>query len=396
MLPNPASGFPTRFADPAEEAARSSRAEATNRVVLTGATEPIPPEPQAFPAPPAAVGSAPSVLPGPATSARPLGGSPPITLHADDLDVRKTLEILSRQAGLNILVSPGVGGRVTIDLRDTTIDEALKALARLCDLMVQREKDVIYVLTPEELRQGDGEEFPVRVYHLNYVKSSDLEKMIQPLLSPRGAMTCSPDSEVGIKTSADKAGGDAMAGGETVIVQDCEQVLKTVDRIVAQIDVQPVQVVIEAVILQVTLTKSMELGINASLLDGVIGGTNQALGVVGNGSLINPATGFTPAQVLSTSGALASGFAGNTSGLKFGSVGGNTTAFIQALETLADTKVLASPRLLVLNKQRAEIQLGDRLGYQTVTQDLTSTVQQVQFMDVGTLLRLRPFVRRTG
>ena len=52
--------------------------------------------------------------------------------------------------------------------------------------------------------------------------------------------------------------------------------------------------------------------------------------------------------------------------------------------------MLASPRVLVLNKQRAEIQLGQRLGYATVTQNLTSTVQQIQFLNTGTLLRFRP------
>jgi nucleoid-associated protein YgaU len=48
---------------------------------------------------------------------------------------------------------------------------------------------------------------------------------------------------------------------------------------------------------------------------------------------------------------------------------------------------------LVLNKQRAEIQLGSRLGFRsTVTQNIIGTTEQVQFLNTGTLLRLRPFV----
>jgi Bacterial type II and III secretion system protein/LysM domain len=58
--------------------------------------------------------------------------------------------------------------------------------------------------------------------------------------------------------------------------------------------------------------------------------------------------------------------------------------------------VLACPRVLVLNKQRAEIQLGQRLGYFTTIQNLTSAIQQVQFLDTGTLLRFRPFVSTDG
>ena len=57
---------------------------------------------------------------------------------------------------------------------------------------------------------------------------------------------------------------------------------------------------------------------------------------------------------------------------------------------------MASPQILVLNKQPAEIQLGQRLGYFTSTQNLTSTVQQVQFLNTGTLLRFRPFISNDG
>ena len=82
--------------------------------------------------------------------------------------------------------------------------------------------------------------------------------------------------------------------------------------------------------------------------------------------------------------------------MKFGWVGGSTTGFIQALETLGETKVLAAPRLLVLNKQRAEVHLGDQLGYVTSTQTQTSTTETVNFMPTGTQLRLRPFVSSDG
>lgn len=338
------------------------------------------------------------IIPAPtgAASTTPTHPSSLITLHVDDLDVRKALEILSRDAKVSILVSPGVSGKITLDLKDKTLEETLAAISRLCNLAVHRDKDVIYVATTAEMRQSEETNLPVRVYHINYIKSSDLQAMIKPLLSQRGILTSSPESATGIKSDADKAGGDSMAGGEIVIVQDYEHVLKTVDRVIAQIDVQPAQVLIEAVIVSVKLDKGMELGVNFALLDGA----GKALGVVGNGAAINAAAGFTPASVLTAGGKLvgtaASGFAEDANGVKFGFVGGNTTGFIRALESVGETKVLACPRLLVLNKQKAEIQLGDRLGYQTASQTQTSTVQQVQFMDVGTLLRLRPFISSEG
>jgi type II secretory pathway component HofQ len=76
-------------------------------------------------------------------------------------------------------------------------------------------------------------------------------------------------------------------------------------------------------------------------------------------------------------------------GLKFGLVNTSVTSFIRALQTCHDVKILASPRLLVVNKQRAALQLGDRPGYQTATQTQTSTVQSVQFMDMSGTRRRR-------
>ncbi len=366
--------------------------------------------PPGVPAPAAVAGSNPQ--------APPAGGKP-ITIHLDDADVRKALEILGRQANLSILVSSGVNGRVTLDLRDKTADEILQAIARLCRLTVRREQDVIYITAVEETKKQEAENLPVRVYHLNYVKSSDVKKMIEKLLSKSGTSTCSPDAKSGIQQidtgvapssgggggggggsgsggggGEDATGGNSMAGGEIIIVQDYEQVLKTVDRVIAQIDVQPIQVLIEAVIVQVNLKKGMDLGVNFALLDGA----GKALAVMGDGAAINAAAGFTPASVLAAGGQLASGYAPSpaTNGLKFGFVSNSTTGFISALETMGETKVLACPRLLVLNKQHAELHLGQNLGYQTSTVSQTSTTENVQFLSIGTQLRLRPFVSSDG
>ena len=142
------------------------------------------------------------------------------------------------------------------------MDEALQAIATLCQLEVKHDRDFLYISTPKDsARYHEEEDLPVRVYRLNYVKSSDVEKMIKPLLSRRARSTASPDSEVGLTSdskrrgavrerrqktlrSTCKAGGNSLAGGEILVVQDYEYVLR-VDRVVAQIDVQPIQVLIE-------------------------------------------------------------------------------------------------------------------------------------------------------
>ena len=333
-------------------------------------------------------------------------GTPLISLHVDNLEVSKAIELISRQAKIvNILVSPGVTGAVTVDLRNKTVDEALGIIAKQCRLTVRREKDIIYVSTLEEARQVESDDLPVRVYHLNYVRSADLKQMIDKVMSKDGKITVSPDSKAGMEsditdtsqtgqsgsTRKIDAGGNDMAGGDIVVVQDHEYVLKTIDRIVAQIDIRPVQVMIEAVIAQVTLDKDMNLGANLGFLDGA----GHMVGVLGSGAAINSVGGFLPGAV-QTGGQLATGLAGNTNGLKVGWNGKNTAGYIQALETYGKVKVLACPRVFVLNKQRAQIHLGQNMGYLTTNNYQTNSTQTVTYMKIGTQLRIRPFVSSDG
>ena len=159
---------------------------------------------------------------------------------------------------------------------------------------------------------------------------------------------------------------------------------------------------IEAVIISVDLEHDTELGVNFALTDNLA----NLLGTVGtrkSAARTETPAQSTPTQLLAATGKIAQsattdgqGFTSATNGVKFGFVANNVTGFVRALETIGSTKILASPRILVLNKPRADIQLGNRLGFQTLSQNFTSTIQQVQFLNTGTLLRLRPFVSDDG
>ncbi len=345
-----------------------------------------------------------------------------VALVLDDVEIAKALDLLAKEGPLNILISPLVTGRVTANLKGMTLEQALESLLKVGNLVAVREKGLVYVYTADE-------KLPMRIYHLSYARAQDLEKMIKSLLSPKGKITVTPPSAVGITSPSPVGGGspggggggtaggtsitggDSLSVGGSIIVQDYESVLTAVDRVVAELDVQPVQVLIEAVILVVNLNKGQELGINFAVLNSA----GTLLSVVGNGSLLNQVVGFLPglaqASGLASTGFAANqytspqlappaspnpGFFNNANGLSVGGANRNVAAFIQALDSIGETEVLATPRLLVLNKQLAEIKLSQQLGYSTFSQSAISTVQQVQFLDVGTQLRVRPFISPDG
>ena len=69
---------------------------------------------------------------------------------------------------------------------------------------------------------------------------------------------------------------------------------------------------------------------------------------------------------------------------------------IEMLQTTTDAKTLGSPKMLVLNEQEARLQVGEHLGFKVTTTTETSTLESVQFLDVGVVLRITPRITRDG
>jgi type II secretory pathway component GspD/PulD (secretin) len=370
------------------------------------------------------------------------------SMHFDNIEINKALEILSRDGGFNILVSPAVKGNVTANIKDATAEEALDAVLTLTGLVKQQSGRFTYIYTPEEVRNGNGPDqwISTRIYHLNYVRSTDFRALIADVLTPAGKITMTPEAGGGgpgghggsaptsgasggtggaapapgagaaAPTSGGPSGhpggagggGNSHAGGAVVIVTDTVAALRQIDQIVAELDVPPLQVDIEAVLLSVEHDLNEEMGINVAIADT----TGSILGVIGDGSKLFSTAGVVPGAAFGRAvGATAAaqggggaqggavqgaGFISPEHGLKFGSTRGGITELIRALKTTGKVTILARPHLLVLNNQEASLLLGDKLGYATLSQSAVSTTQNIQFLNVGTKLHVQPFISDDG
>lgn len=300
-----------------------------------------------------------------------------LSINAQNTDIRDVLELLSQQHGLNILASKSVTGTVTASLAGVDLETMLGAILKSTGYVARREGDIIYVGSPADFAAMDQTEDRVltRVYRPNYIKAADLQGLFTSLLSPDvGKVTVSSPAEIDIPADQNKTGGNNLAGTDVVIVRDYEAVLKQLDQIFIDVDCRPTQVSIEAMILSVKLSDKVKFGVDF-----------EALRASNNARLISGSPLANLAAIDVAEG-----------GLKFGYLDANLALFINALETIGDTNVIASPRLMCLNKQRAEIQIGEQLGYVSTTVTESSATQTVNFLDVGTLLRIRPYISNDG
>ena len=338
-----------------------------------------------------------------------------VEIHVNDANLVEVLRMLSLQAQKNIVASKDVRGTVTANLYDVTVREALDAILKANGYGYREKGNFIYVYTQKELQEIEKQERqPVtEVFRLHYTPAANAVTMIKPVLSADGQVSFTTPAKSGVDSGNDNdLGGDSHATEDILVVSDYPDRIEQVRRILREVDKRPQQVLVEAVIMRATLKEDNELGIDFTVLGGVdfnnlVGlsdaggggggggggssslgsGVNQAL----NGTILdNPNAG----PVVDGKGYGAGRVGG--SGLKVGVVTNNVSLFVSALEGVTDTVVMANPKVLVLNKQKGEVHVGARLGYQTTVSTEVLAAQDIKFLEIGTRLIFRPYIGDNG
>ncbi|HRX83524.1 MAG TPA: secretin N-terminal domain-containing protein [Phycisphaerae bacterium] len=320
-----------------------------------------------------------------------------VTLNVVDLPLATVLRVLSLETNRNIVTTPAVSGTVTASLHNVTFEEALDAILLSNNAGYRSEGKFIYVYTQQELGELIAAENPPQsqVFRLSYISAADIQPSITPLLSPVGSMSISTAPEVGIAAETDRAGGNSLVQEEYVVVRDRPDNLAAVARLISELDVRPQQVLIEATILSAQLEDENALGVDFAMVGGV---DLQMLGSTSRG-VQDVALGDLPQGRLEQFNA--SGITGFTSnvpdgGLRVGIIKDHVAMFIQALEQITDTVVIANPKVLALNKQKGQVLVGRRDGYITTTVTETQAIQTVEYLETGTNLVFRPFIGADG
>jgi general secretion pathway protein D len=185
-----------------------------------------------------------------------------------------------------------------------------------------------------------------------------------------------PDAGNGpIRISADPA-------ANALLVSATPRDYARVNEAIRQLDLMPMQVLLEASIVEVTLRDQLRYGVQYMLRNGGAGLTDTGRAILSTGAT-------TPIQ------ATLPGFAFTLAS------GGEPRAIIDALSEVTDIKVVSSPRLLVLDNQVARLQVGDTVPIvtQTATSTLTNNplvVNSVQYRDTGVTLEITPRVTASG
>ncbi|MEW6298401.1 MAG: type II secretion system secretin GspD [Thermodesulfobacteriota bacterium] len=200
-------------------------------------------------------------------------------------------------------------------------------------------------------------------------------------LPPQGAVGTAPEFNGEMQITADPA-------TNSLIVSASPQDFATLRAVIEQLDVRRRQVYVEAIILEVSVDRARELGIE---LQGSfsIEGEGVALGRATfkdlNRALTNPT---------SLSGLLLAAASNKTIELPDGTRIPAQIALLRAAQSSTDINVLSAPTLLTTDNEEAEILVGQNVPFiasrATDSTDLDNLFATVQREDVGIRLRLTP------
>jgi type IV pilus assembly protein PilQ len=320
-------------------------------------------------------------------------------IAVEDVPLPQVLNMLAIQSRRNIIMSKRVGSvSISANLFDVTFYEALDSILHIASLCYDEQGNFIYVMTCEEKLQREraGRKIADRVYYLDHISPADAESLAKPLLSSEGTMSKLGDAQNGFAPGKTDAGSDDWAHEPVLVVRDYTDNLDAINALLKDVDTPPKQVMVESTILVTKSEGDYAWGMDVSvLLKANFQQLINPLNPVGWLQNDNPAVAGAQAPTNNAIGIQST--VGNTQGaggFKFGILNDNVGVFLRLLDDVSDTMILARPKILALNRQRAQVLVGERIAYLSTTQTETATTQSVQFLDTGINLILRPFISR--
>jgi type II secretory pathway component GspD/PulD (secretin) len=275
-----------------------------------------------------------------------------ISLSIQERDIREVMQMLSREQRMNIFVADGVSGDVSVNLYDMDAAEVVVLIAESAGFVVERRNNSFFVLEREDagkLRQTDRME--VRSFKVQYASVSGVETILQDYISSFGS----------IKSLEE----DAL-----LVIEDLPPFLDKIEAILGEIDDEPKQIMIEAKILEISLTDNQSYGLDwAALLDNA-----SEVGAFGVKGLADP----------------------TSAGLFARYTNGDIDLILDALKERGRLRTISTPKLLAMEGQEAETVVGTEIGYQVTTTINQVTTESIEFLESGIILRVLANVDRLG
>lgn len=275
-----------------------------------------------------------------------------ITLDFENTDIKDVIRVLAQKSGVNIILGQDVAATVTIQLKDMTWEKALDIILKNYNLTYKKEENLIRIMTLEQLK-NEEEKIPLitEIVTLDFANVSDIKASLDSMLSVRGKI------QVNSRTNA-------------LIITDTPDKVKLIKQVADDLDLRTPQVMIEALMADVTLTNQDNIGIDWSLKPDTSEKEqylSQALQLSGtaSGSIVFNKTLFESLDL---------------------------TSLIELWKENKRVNILANPRVMTLDNLTATIKLTEQIPYTSTQQTEQGSYSSTQFKEAGIELFVTPHI----
>lgn len=273
-------------------------------------------------------------------------GAKPVTLEFREAPLRTVFEALSRAAGVNFVFDKDVRGdaRITLFLRQTTVDEAMRLILATQQLDRKLLNDNSVLIYPNtQAKQREHQELVTRSFYLVNADVKQAQNLVRTMAKSRDIFV---DERLNL-----------------IVVRDTPDVMRLVERLIESIDLAEPEVMLDVEVMEVSSNRLLQLGLSWP--------TTVSYGLPGAaGPLTELNAGDARAYVA------------------------NPLAVARINGSLDSANLLARPKIRARNREKAKVQIGEKLPVFTTTATANVGVSSsVSYLDVGLKLEVEPQVQ---
>jgi type IV pilus assembly protein PilQ len=297
-----------------------------------------------------------------------------VSIDAIELPIQTVIRQLAEPAEVDLIISPNVTGNVTVKLTDVPLVEALSNILVAHGFGYVADKNLIRISPFDEIT--DRPEILVsRIYRITYADVGEVEDALKKFISKQGSLS-------------------SNVGTSNIIVTDTDSKIKAIDTFIAEIDRITPQILVEARIYDITAKDRLDLGVEWQAGRNTGGfDTSSGITTIGEDSTSGPRNPF----LTGVFEGVTNKATGPTGALRLGwlNSGIDIDMVLRAEEDKINAKLLANPRILVLDNETAMIKIVSEIPYQELTETAEGgAIGTTSFREVGVELEVIPHVTR--
>ncbi|MBP9864780.1 MAG: hypothetical protein KBC91_00105 [Candidatus Omnitrophica bacterium] len=329
-----------------------------------------------------------------------------ISVEFNEADIQSAFKILALKGNVNIVASPEVMGKVTMQLRDVPWMNAFETIVKTYGFSYEKKGNIYEILTPESLkeRREEAEVLVREVFSLNYAQIEQVTAALKKVLSKVSAV-------------------EPIAGTNQIVITDEAGKMESIRKLMKEIDTKMPQVHIETKIVRTTLNKSETMGIDWNTTAGLRGATQPTtfpfsphpednhfstllqrydalpIGQTAQESTVSTTSGGGQSTESTVEFPSAHGFPFvQPEDFRFGTIDFNQfSAVFNLLASRKSTKIVSNPRIVVMNHQSARIQVGEEIGIPMLERNETTGAFEVSGFEprnTGIVLNVTPHISK--